>query len=186
MEGGTAIANVLFGITNPGGKLPFSIPVDENHLPDFDKNALSVTYDGYHGYTRLEKDGIEPAFAFGFGLSYTTFEQEDAAFQAVNGQIRASVKVTNTGDRPGDQVIQFYVGFLNSAVDRPKKLLRGFQRVHLTPGETKTVVIVCPIDKLRWYNPATSSWELEKMEYQAYIGSSSRAADLLGGSFQPN
>lgn len=184
MEGGTAIANVLFGVTNPGGKLPFTIPSDENHLPDFDKNALSATYDGYHGYTRLEKEGIEPAFAFGFGLSYTTFDQDNASFSVVGDRVKASIDVTNTGETTGDQVIQFYVGFENSAIERPKKLLRGFERVSLEPGETKTVWISCPIDKLRWYNPETSSWELELMEYQAYIGCSSRAADLLKGRFR--
>jgi len=183
MEGGTAIARILFGVSNPGGKLPFTIPTDENHLPDFDKNALSVTYDGYHGYTRLEKNGIEPAFAFGFGLSYTSFDQGFASFQVVGDQVKASVDVANSGDKTGDQVVQFYVGFENSAVDLPKKLLKGFQRVRLEPGESKTVEISCPIDKLRWYNPETSSWELELMVYQAYIGCSSRPADLLSGFF---
>jgi beta-glucosidase len=183
MEGGTAIARVLFGVSTPGGKLPFTIPTDENHLPDFNKKALSVRYDGYHGYTRLEKNGIEPAYAFGFGLSYTSFEQDKASFQVVGDQVVGSMVVTNGGDRAGDQVVQFYVGFENSAVERPKKLLRGFRRVQLESGESKAVEISCPIDKLRWYNPATASWELERMVYQAYIGCSSRPADLLDGFF---
>lgn len=186
MEGGTAIARVLFGEVNPGGKLPFSIPSDARHLPDFDKLADQVEYGMYHGYTKLEKDGNTPAFAFGFGLSYTSFQQANAAFALQDGQVRADVDVTNTGPREGDQVIQFYVGFENSAVDRPKKLLRGFQRVALQPGETKRVEISCPVDKLRWYNPFTSRWELERMEYQAYIGSSSRDEDLLKGCFTVN
>jgi beta-glucosidase len=183
MEGGTAIAKILFGDVNPGGKLPFTIPTDTRHLPDFDKNADHVEYDYYHGYTRLEKAGAEPAFAFGFGLSYTTFGQSNAAFSIQADQVQGVVDVTNTGHRTGDQVVQFYVGFENSAVDRPKKLLRGFKRVTLQPGEVNRVVIACPIQKLSWYNPATSSWELENMEYQAYIGSSSRDEDLLKGTF---
>ena len=173
----------MFGEVNPGGKLPFSIPTDAAHLPEFDKNALHVEYDLWHGYTKLEKEGHEPAFAFGFGLSYTTFSQSNAAFAVEGDQVRASLEVQNTGERAGEQVVQFYVGFENSAVPRPKKLLRGFKRVHLEPGESKTVVISCPVQKLRWYNPATPGWELEEMEYQAFIGCSSRDEDLLQGTF---
>jgi beta-glucosidase len=183
MEGGTAIARVLFGEVNPGGKLPFSIPTDIRHLPAFDKNAEHVAYDRYHGYTRLEKEGNVPAFAFGYGLSYTTWSCANVGFAVQGNQIEAAVDVTNTGERSGDQVLQLYVGFENSAVDRPKKLLCGFERVTLQPGETKRVVLTCPLERLRWYNESSSSWELEAMEYQAFIGCSSREEDLLQGSF---
>ncbi|MCD6291314.1 MAG: glycoside hydrolase family 3 C-terminal domain-containing protein, partial [Anaerolineae bacterium] len=183
MEGGTAIAKVLFGEVNPGGKLPFTIPTDVSHLPPFDKHASRAEYDMYHGYTRLDKEGHAAAFPFGFGLSYTSFRQANASFAVDGDQVVASVDVTNTGSRAGDQVVQFYVGFENSAVDRPRKLLRGFQRVTLQPGETRRVTITCPVEKLRWYNPEASSWELEHMEYQAYIGFSSREQDLLHGTF---
>jgi beta-glucosidase len=183
MEGGTAIARVLFGEVNPGGKLPFTIPTDPRHLPDFDAQALEVEYDLYHGYTRMDREGHEPAFAFGFGLSYTSFSQANASFTVNGEQVEARVDVTNTGDRAGDQVIQFYVGFENSAVERQKKLLKGFRRVRLEPGESRTVLISCPVERLRWYNPESSSWELERMEYQGYVGSSSREVDLLRGTF---
>jgi len=183
MEGGTAIARILFGDVNPGGKLPFTIPTDLRHLPDFDRFAEQCQYDQYHGYTRLEKEEHEPAFAYGFGLSYTTFQLSNPRFSTEGDRISARVHITNTGKRSGDEVVQFYVGFENSSVDRPKKLLRGFRRVTLQPGETREVVITCPIEKLRWYNPEAGRWELEKMEYQAYIGTSSRAADLLKGGF---
>ena len=89
----------------------------------------------------------------------------------------------NAGKVFGEEVVQLYVGFENSAIDRPKKLLRGFKKVGLKPGETKEAAITCPVEKLRWYNPGTGSWELETMTYQAYIGTSSRAEDLLGGTF---
>ena len=183
MEGGTAIARVLFGEVNPGGKLPFTIPTDPRHLPDFDIKARQVEYDLYHGYTRLERDGNKAAFAFGFGLSYTTFSQANARFTVNGGQVEARVDVTNTGERAGDQVVQFYVGFENSAVERQKKLLKGFRRVRLEPMETKTVVVVCPVERLRWYDPASSLWELEGMEYRGYVGCSSRGEDLLVGDF---
>ena len=183
MEGGTAIARVLFGDVNPSGKLPFTIPADLCHLPEFDRNAEHVEYGMYHGYTKLEKEGHQPAFAFGFGLSYTTFEVSNPRFALQGAQIIAKVDVKNAGKVFGEEVVQFYVGFDNSAIDRPKKLLRGFKRVGLNPGEIKEVVITCPVERLRWYNSETGSWELESMIYPAYIGASSRAEDLLGGTF---
>jgi beta-glucosidase len=183
MEGGTALANVLFGMVNPGGKLPFTIPADEGQLPPFDRQATHVEYDMYHGYTRLEKAGQTPAFAFGYGLSYTTFQLADPQFAMVDDQVTASVTVTNTGARAGDEVVQFYVGFEGSAVERPKKLLRGFQRLSVPAGESRSVDISCPIASLRWYNPERKAWELEHMTYQAYVGTSSRMEDLLAGTF---
>jgi beta-glucosidase len=183
MEGGIALANILFGTVNPGGKLPFTIPVDEAHLPSFDREATQVVYDMYHGYTRLEKAGQAPAFAFGYGLSYTTFQLSAPHFGVFGDQVTASVTVTNTGARDGDEVVQLYVGFEGSAVERPTKLLRGFQRVSVPAGASRTVEITCPVASLRWYNPERKAWELEGMTYQAYIGTSSRAQDLLAGTF---
>jgi beta-glucosidase len=183
MEGGTAIARVLFGDANPSGKLPFSIPTDVRHLPDFDKDAEQVEYGPYHGYTKLEKEGHPPAFAFGFGLSYTTFEVSNPQFAVQDDRILAKADVTNTGQVFGEEVIQFYVGFDHSSIDRPKKLLRGFQKIGLKPGETREVVITSPTARLSWYNPETGSWELEDIVYQGYIGTSSRDTDLLKGTF---
>jgi beta-glucosidase len=184
MEGGTAIAKILFGDVNPGGKLPFTVAADESHYPPFDRLANEAVYDRYHGYIRLDRDGIQPAFPFGFGLSYTTFTQDSMMVHVHDDHIEASVHVANTGQRTGDQVVQLYVGFDNSAVEREHKLLKGFQRVTLSPGEIKTVKITCPFEKLTWYNPETKTWELEKMEYQAYIGTSSVEVDLLLKSFK--
>ncbi|WP_406585037.1 fibronectin type III-like domain-contianing protein [Clostridium beijerinckii] len=81
----------------------------------------------------------------------------------------------------GDEVVQMYVGFKNSSVERPIKLLRGFARVNLQPGESKEVKITCPKEELCWYNPKTEQMELEKMEYEVYIGSSSADSDLHMG-----
>lgn len=184
MEGGTTIAKTIFGAVNLGGKLPFSVAVDESHYPEFDKEATQATYDRYHGYIKLDEDGNKAAFPFGFGLSYTSFSQANASFEIQDEQVIASLDVTNTGEVEGDQVIQLYVGFDNSLVEREHKLLKGFERIHLQPGETKTVKITCPTDKLKWYNPEIKSWELEKMEYQTYIGSSSRESDMITSSFK--
>jgi beta-glucosidase len=183
MEGGTALANVLFGRVNPSGKLPFTIPANEGQLPPFDREATRVVYGMYHGYTKLEKEGQTPAFAFGYGLSYTTFQLSDPTFTVRDDEVSARVTVANTGPRDGAEVVQFYVGFDGSAVERPKKLLRGFRRASVPAGESRTVEISCPIASLRWYNPERKAWELEDMMYQAYIGASSRAEDLLSGSF---
>ncbi|AGB18576.1 beta-glucosidase family protein [Thermoanaerobacterium thermosaccharolyticum] len=184
MEGGTVIAETLFGDVNPGGKLPFAIVKNEEDLPKIDWYADEITYGYYHGYTKLDKEGIKPLFPFGYGLSYTSFQISDPSFIVDKDNIIASCKVKNTGGMNGDEVIQFYVGFSNSSVDRPVKLLRGFQRVTLEPGQEVTVNITCPVEKLKWYNPQTSSWELEDITYEAYIGTSSDPNDLLSGNFR--
>lgn len=179
MEGGTAIARTLFGENNPGGKLPFTVASDESHYPEFDRLGEEATYDRYHGYIKLDRDENMAAFPFGFGLSYTTFSHDQASVSVGDDAVEVSVSVTNTGHVKGDQVIQLYIGFDKSAVEREHKLLKGFQRVSLNPGESKTLTLSCPFDKLKWYNPEAGTWELEPMEYQAYIGSSSDEADLI-------
>lgn len=184
MEGGTAIARTLFGDNNPGGKLPFTVAKDESHYPAFDRLAKEITYDRYHGYIKLDADGNKAAYPFGFGLSYTTFDKDSATLEVVEDKIMVSVNITNTGERTGDQVVQLYIGFDNSTIEREHKLLKGFKRLSLQPGETKRVSISCPMDKLRWYNPEIGAWELEKMEYEAYVGSSSDEDDLIKLSFR--
>ena len=183
-EGGTAIAEILFGDVNPSGKLPYVVPVDEMDLPQVDWEATEQYYGYYHGYTKLEKEGIAPLYPYGFGLSYTTFAISDAKFGADEEKLCASVKVKNTGDVAGTEVVQMYVGFPESKVDRPVKILRGFQRVELQPGEEKEVVITCPIEKLGYYNAYTRSNEVEHMNYDVYVGTSSDNKDLLKGSVE--
>lgn len=182
-EGGTAIAEILFGDVNPSGKLPFVIPVSESDLPRVNWDTANQWYDYYHGYAKLDKEAVKPLFPYGFGMSYTDFEISGAHFEVVGSEIAAECTVKNSGSREGAEVIQLYIGFDNSAVDRPVKALRGFERVGLKPGESRRVRIVCPVDKLKWYNPTSAAFELEHMAYQAYIGTSSAQEDLLGGSF---
>ena len=184
MEGGTAIAKVLFGEINPGGKLPYTVAKSEDDYPEFNRLATEVKYNRYHGYVRMDHNKVEPEFPFGFGLSYTKFTQDSLTVKTENDQIITSVKVTNTGDRQGDQVVQLYIGFDNSAVEREHKLLKGFSRVTLKPGESRIITIKCPFEKMKYYNPDTNSWVLEKMEYQVYVGSSSNEADLIKRSFR--
>jgi len=179
MEGGNALANVLFGKVNPSGKLPFTIPKDPAHLPYFKIDIDEIEYGYYHGYTLMEKENIEPAFPFGFGLSYTEYTYENVRVESVEEKIIVSVDVSNIGAIAGEEVIQLYVGFENSSVDRPIKLLRGFKKVALKPKETKTVSIDVMKKDFAWYNPESRVWEIESIEYTIYIGSSSKNEDLL-------
>lgn len=178
-EGGTAVAEVLFGEVNPSGKLPFVVPYRTADLPKVDWFADDQYYEYYHGYTRLEKLGIEPLFPYGFGLSYTTFVCSDLMASVEDGKLTAACRVKNTGTRAGSEVVQLYVGFSGSAVDRPVKQLFGFMRVTLAPGEETEAVITCPLEKLCWYNPVSRLWELEEMNYEICLGSSSDSKDLL-------
>ena len=184
MEGGTAIARTIFGDNNPGGKLPFSIAADENHYPPFDMLANEVTYDRYHGYIKLDNDGNKAAFPFGFGLSYTTFAMDSMHVSVKSDSVQASVIVQNRGNRIGDQVIQLYIGFDKSLIEREHKLLKGFERITLEPGEKKRITLTCPMARLKWYDSETGTWKLENMEYKAYIGTSSDESDLLVAAFE--
>ncbi len=179
MEGGNALADIIFGRVNPCGKLPFSIPKDPGHLPFFDKDAEEIKYGYYHGYTLLEKQNIQPAFHFGFGLSYTEFKYENLSVNLSNDSIIASIDVINLGNRKGEEVVQLYVGFENSKIDRPKKLLKGFKKVEIKPKETKNVKISVNNNDLAYYNPETKTWEIERMKYIIFVGSSSDIKDLL-------
>jgi len=188
MAGGTALARVLFGEVNPGGKLPFTVPADESQLPPFDAHAADAVYGYHHGYTKVEKEGLEPTFRFGFGLSYTRFTYQDLGIDATtvpsDGEIVAHVVVRNAGERAGDEVAQCYVGFPAAAVDRPHKLLRGFTRVDLRPGERRELSFRVPARDLARYEPSHASWIVDPGRYTIHIGPSSDDRDLLVGEFR--
>ena len=177
-EGGTAIAEILFGDVNPSGKLPFVVPVRESDLPYVDWNATDQYYEYYHGYTRLDKNGVAPLVPYGYGLSYTTFALTPPEATREGEELVVRLSVKNTGSREGDEVVQLYVGCETSRVDRPLRQLKGFARVALQPGETKPVELRVPLDKLKWYDPAYRRWRLEDTEYTVYTGTSEALADL--------
>ena len=187
-QGGTALARLLLGRANPSGRLPFTVPKDSTQLPPFDNTSLSVEYGYYHGYTLVEKKGGQPRYPFGYGIGYTTFAYARPALDAkevkADGRLRASVDVTNTGPRAGEEVVQLYVGFPGSKVDRPVKLLRGFEKVALAPGETKRVTIEMPAKDLAYYDAAQKAWVVERVAYTALMGRSSRSADLSSLPFR--
>jgi len=144
-EGGTAVADVLFGDANPGGKLPITVPRTVGQLPDYYYQKPSAKRE-YLGTT------TEPLFPFGWGLSYTAFKYSNLRLSqdtiGTNGNVNVAVDVTNTGQRQGDEVVQLYIHDEVSSVTRPVKELRGFQRVSLKPGETKTVELPLSFDEL--------------------------------------
>lgn len=168
MEGGQAFAEILLGQVNPSGKLPTVFPARAEDLPYFDRDAAEITYDLWHGYRKLERDGAQPAFPFGFGLSYTTFQLSDLSVTpaeiGAEGAVEASVKVTNTGAVAGGEVVQFYAAAPESKVERAPKELKAFQRVSLQPGESQVVKVTLPAERLAYYDPA-QGWTVEPGRY---------------------
>ncbi len=182
MEGGNALADILLGRVNPSGKLPLVFPQCAEDLPYFDRNATAITYDLWHGYRKLERDGVEPAFPFGFGLSYTTFAFANlhlAQAQLAAGEtLAATVEVTNSGAMAGDEVVQLYVAALGSAVARAPKELKAFARVTLAPGQTQTVRLETPVANLAYYAGA-NGWIVEPIEYEIIVGRHANDAGAL-------
>ena len=184
--GGKSIANVLSGKVNPSGKLPFSFPVKltDNGAHSFD--SLCYPGDGVKqvykedilvGYRWHDTKKIPAAFAFGHGLSYTTFEYGKAVASAkkmtADDQLEISVKVKNTGAVAGKEVVQLYIGDDKSSVVRPLKELKHFQKIALNPGEEQTVTFIVSADDLKYYDEASKDWTAEAGKFKAYIGSSS-------------
>jgi len=173
-EEGSAIADVLFGDYNPGGRLVQTFPKSLDQVP------AKMDYDIRHGRTYMYFQG-DPLYPFGYGLSYTTFRyanlKTSVATLGAAGEIRVSVDVTNTGKRKGDEVVQLYVKHLNSAVGRPIKELKGFRRVTLMPGQTRTVVLPLKAETLAYWDMARQRWEVEADQVKLMVGSSS--ADVM-------
>lgn len=184
-EAGNALASILVGDANPSGKLPFTFPVK---LEDNSAHALSdypgdgnkeTTYTEriYVGYRWHEKESIKPLFSFGHGLSYTTFKYgkvtADKATMKADDKITFSVDVTNTGKRDGSEIVQLYISDLVSSLPRPVKELKGFDKVYLKAGETKTVSITVDKEALSFFDADKHAWVAEPGDFEAIIGASS-------------
>lgn len=170
-RGGTAIAETLFGENNPAGRLPVSFPKTIGQLPDFynyDPSKRAEYVDG----------NISPLFPFGFGLSYTTFAYSNLKVDAPpihsGADIIATVDVTNTGNLAGDDVVQLYLREHVTSVETPVKSLRGFSRIQLLPGETKTLTFRVPQKEIAVWN-AEGHWRIEPGNFTAWAGGSSDA-----------
>jgi beta-glucosidase len=170
VEGGNAIADVIFGDYNPAGRLPYTVYASESQVPPQDE------YDITCGFTYMYVKG-EPLFAFGHGLGYTTFRYGELSLSSrqisSDGQITASIKVSNIGEREGDEVVQLYVRELDPLVKRPTKELRGFQRIHLKPGETREVAITVPAAKLAYYDEKARGFRVNPGTFQIMVGAAS-------------
>jgi beta-glucosidase len=173
-ETGRALAEVLFGDTNPGGKLPITIPRSVGHLPAYYNHKPAAR----RGYLF---DDVTPLYAFGFGLSYTQFQfgkpRLKKATIGKNESTMMLVDVTNTGQRAGDEVVQMYIRDKVSSVTRPVKELKGFERITLLPGETKTVSLEITPEHLAFYN-IDMKYVVEPGEFEIMVGNSSRDQDL--------
>jgi beta-glucosidase len=174
-ELGNGLADVLFGDANPGGRLVQTWPKSLDQLPPM------MDYDLRHGRTYMYFRG-EPQFPFGFGLSYTTFAHANLRTSVPSvsraGVVDVSVDVTNSGSRAGDEVVQLYVRCPASKVDRSLKQLRGFQRVTLAPGETRTVTLRLPAADLAYWDVGRRGWTVEPGPVEVMVGPSSADADL--------
>jgi beta-glucosidase len=173
-ETGHAVAEVLFGDCNPGGKLPITIPRSAGHLPAF-YNYKPTARRGYLF------DDVTPLYPFGFGLSYTTFAIANVHLDKKRikqgTSTRVSAGVTNTGDRAGSEIVQMYIRDLVSSATRPMKELKGFRRIVLEPGESSTVTFDITPDLLSFYD-ADMKFTVEPGDFEIMVGNSSRDADL--------
>jgi beta-glucosidase len=181
MEGGNALANLLFGNVNPSGKLPFTVPQNENDLPIFNSFDTVVNYGYYHGYTHFDKQHFPVRYPFGFGLSYSSF---DIAPQAIhnkeyttNDSISISVKIANLSAFKGGEVIQVYVGFPQEEVEMPYKLLRAFQKIYLDANEKREIKFLIPISTFSYFDTISKTWKVPKGNYKLFIGNSSKDAE---------
>lgn len=182
---GAAIAGVLFGRVNPSGKLSETFPVKLSDNPSYltfgDGNHQAVYSEGiFTGYRYYDKKELEPLFPFGHGLSYTTFEYRDLKISVQGEKATVECRVQNTGGMAGKEVVQLYVQDEVSALIRPVKELKGFAKVALQPGETKTVTFVLEARDFSYFDPKQNRWVAETGAFTIMVGSSSRDIRLSG------
>ncbi len=185
-EGGTAVADILFGDVNPGGKLPVSIPRSSYQLPLYYARTLTHAPESSPSYhSRYWDSPTTPLYPFGFGLSYTTFALSNlrlSAAQVKVGQaVRVTVEVSNTGQVAGDEVAQLYIHQKSGSDSRPMRELKGFERLTLQPGVTKTVNFHLGPDELGYWSTNAGKWVVDAAEFDIWVGGDSSAtlhADL--------
>ena len=178
-ETGDSVADVIFGKKDPGGRLPISLPRSVGHIPAY-YNYKPTARRGYLF------DDVNAAWPFGYGMSYTTFTVAPPTLSAASAEfgedVSVTTSVTNTGDRAGSTVIQLYIRDTYSRVTRPIKELKGFEKVYLGPGESKTVTFALDREQLEYLGP-DMQWIVEPGEFEIMVGTSSRTEDLQGVTF---
>jgi len=185
-DGGDVIADILFGKTNPSGKLcstwgkkldDWAVHRDGTY-PGKPKGIVEYKEGIFVGYRQFDRDGIEPRYPFGFGLSYTTFEVDGFRVEREGDAYVARCRVENTGGRAGSEVLQLYVGALNPRVPRPPKELKGIVKTRLAPGEARTAEFALRERDFSYYDSDAKEWRFDPGKYRFYLGTSSR--DIRG------
>ena len=180
-EGGNAVADVLFGDVNPGGKLPVSWPREAGAEPLYYNHTLTHDPEDRPGFkSRYWDIGSKPLYPFGYGLSYSTFKFANLRLSknsmSVSDTNEVSVDVTNTTSVPGDVVAQIYIHQRFGSASRPVRELKGFERIALQPGETKTLKFPLGTDQLHYWNPQSKGWIVEPTEFDVWAGDDSTAS----------
>lgn len=195
-QGGLAISEIITGKISPSGKLPISIegrlednPCHENYyenvdrirMPQFSPYSRVEYREGlFVGYRGYEAQGVEPLFPFGYGLSYSTFEYSDLKVMPSAEGCMVTLSVKNVGKYTASEIVQVYVGDQECRLVRPKKELKGFEKVELKPGQAKTVTVNLDQNAFRFYDPAKHQWQIEPGMFKIYVGSSSADIRLTG------
>jgi beta-glucosidase len=193
-EGGSALAQLLFGEFNPSGRLPISIErrwednaAHDSYYPKHGEKRVEYAEGVFVGYRHFDKSGIKPLFPFGFGLSYTRFAYKDLEISPASDAARASDQlvtvdfdVTNTGSRAGSDIAQVYVGDRHATVPRPVKELKGFAKVELGPGESKHVQVTLDRRAFSYYDVKNHQWTVAPGDFDVYVAHSSAEIELTG------
>jgi beta-glucosidase len=189
-EGGTAIAEILFGTVNPSGRLPATFekhrqdnPAHDYYYPEPGTQRIVYEEGVFVGYRGYEKNGVAPLFPFGHGLSYTSFRYSDLSLspeKTDDGNVQITFDVTNTGSRSGAEVTQVYIADAHSSVPRPPKELKGFAKIELLPGETQRVTVALNRRSFSYYDIEQRTWRAESGIFEVLVGRSSAAIELRG------
>jgi beta-glucosidase len=194
-EGGTALAEILFGDVNPSGRLPATFerswsdnPVHDSYYPEAGTNRIAYKEGVFVGYRGYENKNTKPLFPFGYGLSYTNFSYRNLEIMTgvtKSGSLefwwaRVSFDLTNTGKREGAEVAQVYVGPSRATPARPAKELKGFAKVDLRPGETQRVTVMLDRRAFSYYDDKAKAWRADPGDYNVFVGSSAERGELRG------
>lgn len=186
-EGGTALAEILFGDVNPSGRLPASFerdwndnPVHDSYYPDPGSKRVVYKEGIFVGYRGYQHNGKKPLFPFGYGLSYTTFGYSNLSFGHQGNNVSVSFDLTNTGTREGADVAQVYVADKHSRLPRPAKELKGFAKINLLSGETRHVSIGLDRRAFSYYDPESKQWHADAGEFEVLVGRSVEQIELQG------
>jgi beta-glucosidase len=190
-EGGTALAQILFGDYSPSGKLPASFerrwednPAFHTYYPENGGNRVAYSEGIFVGYRGYDRAATKPLFAFGYGLSYTTFEYSKLSVTPQSGNLNEPVSVSfnvkNTGHRTAAEVAELYVGDSHASVPRPVKELKGFAKVNLKPGESRRVTLTLPRRAFSFYDVQKKDWNAEPGDFAILVGGSSENIQLRG------